>query len=85
MNVTAFLIVAHLASTTGSWQFKPYPFPGGMDACNKAVAAGKTDVADGGDAEGAIALFCSESEWPATDRHWVGDGWVIKPYKREGK
>lgn len=82
MTSAAFLIVATLASTSASWQFMPYPFPGGLDACNKAVAASKTDIAKGGDAEGAIAIFCSESEWPATWRKGTQDGWEVTPYRK---
>lgn len=33
-----------------------------METCLKAVAAAKIQIANGGDSEGAVALFCTNSK-----------------------
>lgn len=33
-----------------------------MEACLKAVSAAKIEIANGGDSEGAVALFCANGK-----------------------
>jgi hypothetical protein len=80
----AYLIVAVIGASAGSnWFFQPYPQPD-METCRQNIAASKTDIAKGGDAEAGVVMFCSSDDWPTTLKDF-NTGAILKRERKDRK
>lgn len=57
MIIKVWLLIMTLNTTGNPWFERYYEFPT-MEDCQKSLAASKTDLAKGGDAEAAVVMAC---------------------------
>jgi len=55
---TVFLVVLLLSSTGGPVKYTHYKMPD-MYTCQRVIATSKIEIPTGGDAEAAIAMYCT--------------------------
>lgn len=55
-------LVALIFNGPGNGSYYTYHQMDSMEACLKSVSAAKIQIANGGDSEGAVALFCTNGK-----------------------